>query len=450
MKKNGNTTSQFLPYLKINDEMIPPVEMHESFYYLGKRFSFKMGVETIKKDIIERFNCYIEKLNMLQMHPKNKLLVISKFVYSKIRWEFSIYNFGVTWVTQNLDSIIKEYVKRWLHLPQSANFGHLYLPVKQLGLKFSLPSDIFKNSQLTTRNILKNSKSKDIAEIHKSTQYKHIAEEFLLMKAHTKKPRDGLKNETIEQISRSLGQLKEQNIILKMIQQHCLSSSIVEWQRVVDKLPENLFVFIRKALIFCLPNNSNLARWKKSVDSACGLCKTNTQTQLHILNNCQSSVISGRYTWRHNSVLTTLCNYLTQLPEFTLFADIPGYQNPSIFFKRYRPDIVIINCRKMIILELTICFETNLEKSRNYKKEKYHDLEDDCIDERWDIEKVFIEVSSLGFVTKNIKELKSIIKDHNTYKRLVNKMTETAIRASFYIYTKRNKLWDEPSLLNFI
>ena len=166
----------------------------------------------------------------------------------------------------------------------------------------------------------------------------------MLAKINTIRPKDGLKTETIERISRSLGQLKEQNIILKTIQQHCLSSSIVEWQKVVDKLPENLFVFVRKTLIFCLPNNSNLARWKKNVDSVCSLCKTNRQTQLHILNNCQSSVLSGRYIWRHNSVLTTLCHYLSPLPEITLFADIPGYQNPSLFFNRYRPDIVITSC----------------------------------------------------------------------------------------------------------
>ena len=37
---------------------------------------------------------------------------------------FSIYKLGETWVKQNLDSIVKEYVKRWLHLPQIAITSH--------------------------------------------------------------------------------------------------------------------------------------------------------------------------------------------------------------------------------------------------------------------------------------------------------------------------------------
>ena len=66
-----------------------------------------------------------------------------------------LYRLSKTRVIQNLDSIIKEYVKPWLQLPQSADFCHLYLPTKQLGMKFSLPSDVYLASQSITRKILK-------------------------------------------------------------------------------------------------------------------------------------------------------------------------------------------------------------------------------------------------------------------------------------------------------
>ena len=61
----------------------------------------------------------------------------------------SIYKLGKTWVRQNLDSIVKVYVKHWLHLPQNGNMSHLYLPTKHLGLKFSLHSDIYACCQLS-------------------------------------------------------------------------------------------------------------------------------------------------------------------------------------------------------------------------------------------------------------------------------------------------------------
>ena len=41
-----------------------------------------------------------------------------------------------------------KYVKRWLHLSQNANISYLYHPTKHLGLKFSLPSEIYACCQL--------------------------------------------------------------------------------------------------------------------------------------------------------------------------------------------------------------------------------------------------------------------------------------------------------------
>ena len=36
IKKNGKSSSQFRPYLKVNNEMIPAVTLNDSFVYLGK------------------------------------------------------------------------------------------------------------------------------------------------------------------------------------------------------------------------------------------------------------------------------------------------------------------------------------------------------------------------------------------------------------------------------
>ena len=38
IKKNGNSSTQFKPYLKVNNEVIPPVKLKEIFTYLGKHF----------------------------------------------------------------------------------------------------------------------------------------------------------------------------------------------------------------------------------------------------------------------------------------------------------------------------------------------------------------------------------------------------------------------------
>ena len=107
VKKCGTKSLQYKPYLKISGQMKPAVEIDDSFTYLGKMFSFEMKNDIIVTDLVKDFNSYITKLDQLPLHPRNKMKVITIFIYSKIRWRLSIYDLSITWVIQNLDSIIK-------------------------------------------------------------------------------------------------------------------------------------------------------------------------------------------------------------------------------------------------------------------------------------------------------------------------------------------------------
>ena len=132
--------------------------------------------------------------------------------------------------------------------------------------------------------------------------------------------------------------LKEQNTITDSISQQCSCSSINQWQKVCEGLPQNNFIFVRKAITLQLANNTNLLRWKKVLSSDCGLCNTNKQTQLYMLKNCPEAVRNGTYTWRHDSILFTICHYPTALENigFELFADLAGFKNPEILFNGLR------------------------------------------------------------------------------------------------------------------
>ena len=156
--------------------------------------------------------------------------------------------------------------------------------------------------------------------------------------------------------------------------------------------------------MFTLLNNTNLLRWEK-VDSALySLCKTNNQTQIHILNNCPAAVRSGRYSWLHNSILYT-CHYLSEFENagFKLYADLIGFKSPMQLFNRLIPDIVLAQNDKLIVIELTCCFETNFAKSRQYRINRYENIKKDYKNSKWTVAKIFVaKVSSLGSVTKNV------------------------------------------------
>ena len=118
-------------------------------------------------------------LHCLPLHPKHKINIVVRYVYSKLRWRLTTYDISHTWVKQNLDSIVTEYLKRWLNLHQRANTWHLFLPISKFGIRLSLPTDVLKACQLK-RSILKTSTNEEKRDLYKLTVKKHIEEDRLL------------------------------------------------------------------------------------------------------------------------------------------------------------------------------------------------------------------------------------------------------------------------------
>ena len=99
-----------------------------------------------KEELVHELSSYLDKVHNLPIHPKFKIRILTIFVYSKIRWPMSIYDLGVTWVKQNCDSLVTNYLRRWLRFHPGANIKHLKLSSKRLGMNLKLPSDIYNSN----------------------------------------------------------------------------------------------------------------------------------------------------------------------------------------------------------------------------------------------------------------------------------------------------------------
>ena len=106
----------------------------------------------------------------------------------------------------------------------------------------------------------------------------------------------------------------------------------------------------------------------------------NLETERHVLNNCPTAATLGRYTWRHDAVLRHLATIIeVKLSSGSiLYVDLPGYSSPDDIFINMRPDLVITNGSAISVLELTCCYEQNLDKFRMYKTNKYSNLKTKC------------------------------------------------------------------------
>ena len=228
-------------------------------------------------------------------------------------------------------------------------------------------------------------------------------------------------------------------------------------------IPLGVLKFAINAGINTLPTLDNLKRWGKRTNDRCPFCG-NIQTLLHVLSNCNVALDQGRYTWRHNSVLSSIIDIIRpNLGEnMVLFSDLEGFQAPHggtipphILVTNLRPDLFIVNesSREVVLFELTCPWDGNIDRSHSFKEEKYSPLVADLSREF----KVFhfsVEVSVRSQVTgPNKARLKSLAvrccRDAKSVsKSLIKTTSKAALLTSFSIFSARKEpSWTSPAPL---
>ena len=113
----------------------------------------------------------------------------------------------------------------------------------------------------------------------------------------------------------------------------------------------------------------------------------------------------------------------------------------------------VINYRTIYgtVIELSYCYETNFVKTRNYKIERYNKSQGLYVDKNFRVTKLYVEVSSLRVLPKYIQEFWNFCKQYDCINviRMMEKISEVAIRSSYFIYTRRKKRWENPEILKF-
>ena len=130
--------------------------------------------------------------------------------------------------------------------------------------------------------------------------------------------------------------------------------------------------FAIKARLNLLPVKTVLRRMGKSTqDTRCPKCTSASDTLAHRLNSCPSAV--GLMRERHNTILERTRRAINVPEGGTLLIDqkVPRSGN------QLRPDIQLSNGQKLVLVDVTVPFETGPEaftKAREEKRTKYADL----------------------------------------------------------------------------
>ncbi|CAB4026095.1 Hypothetical predicted protein [Paramuricea clavata] len=348
IKKVLTKSVQYLPKLLINNGLIPTIEMGESFKYLGRFFDFDMSDQEHKSELMSLIDELMSDIDYKALHPKNKVILYNRYVLSKISWHLTVAPLSKTWVTETINSVINQYIRKWLEIPISGTLSNIYLTHNKFGLNILPASVKFIQCQTVLRNALKTSPNDSIKELWKSTN-NHINIQYDIHNS----TKEVLKDFHSGQEDKLQHRLICQGSFFSNVAKISFSKLNTLWSAAQSKLPKNIFNFTVRYINNSLPTRKNLTRWGLASSPECSFCLC-PETLLHVVAGCQSYL--QRFTWRHDSILNFLAETFQTTNPCQLYADLSGHKSPSIITgDLYRPDLLLITPNEdLYVVELTV------------------------------------------------------------------------------------------------
>ena len=513
---NDTMFSAYDPKLTISGAPIPFMG-DEPYKMLGKNIAGKSRRVAEKDMVKEKLERDLLNVGKSKLTGVQKTWIYEHLIIPSIRWELTIYEFGLTFV-ESLNSLITKFLKKWLGITRSADTSILYRSKDHFGLNLPNITTVYKSTQIGREFKMKCSKDSDIQSFYtaksqvqslkknwNSTKHLEQTERAVVldeMSVGGQTSRHGvgyvvkeklpmsrkivLKSEEMDEDERfsHAAQLAMQGSWTKW--DHVMSQDW-SWQALLYSYSPSLVSFALNSIQLTLPTPDNLQRWNKRSDAECVLCKRRNCTLLHILTGCYKSLQEGRYTWRHDSILSVISKYLRSVivyknesvpvlverPQTSHINFVKRGEKPSsaskvkhglldfaadwilyddlgqklvfptyIYATSQRPDIVIVsnNTRAVILVELTSPSEENIQQRNSDKRKKYEELIEGCRANGWKAHLFCVEVGARGFVADSFfGAMRKLGLKNSEVKGMKRKVSNIALRCSYAIYIQRER-----------
>ncbi|CAG9566860.1 unnamed protein product [Danaus chrysippus] len=238
----------------------------------------------------------------------------------------------------------------------------------------------------------------------------------------------------------------------------------LKWRTLIYDWSPALLKFYLNAFQMTLPDQSNLVRWGKSTEKTCYICGKAVGTAKHLLVGCKVLLDSGQYSRRHDRVLEVIrfvregtratksnvkpYSILKAASDWTIMMDTyeKQYKIPEdICASASRPDIFLFSriLKRVVMIELTVPWETNIPKDHTIKVNKYYELTNELTRNRFVVDLYAVEVGARGITAKSLYNL---LKDLGLSRTHINafleRISKAALVGSFQIWLGRERSLD--------
>ncbi|CAG9563478.1 unnamed protein product [Danaus chrysippus] len=260
----------------------------------------------------------------------------------------------------------------------------------------------------------------------------------------------------------------------------------LKWRTLIYDWSPALLKFYLNAFQMTLPDQSNLVRGGKSTENTCYICGKAVGTAKHLLVGCKVLLDSGQYSRRHDRVLEVIreavslsvaraqkeittnersvgfvregtratksnvkpYSILKAASDWTIMMETyeKQYKIPEdICVSASRPDIFLFSqiLKRVVMIELTVPWETNIPKDHTIKVNKYYELTNELTRNRFVVDLYAVEVGARGITAKSLYNLLKYLGLSRTHiNAFLERTSKAALVGSFQIWLGRERSLD--------
>ncbi len=499
----------------INGEPIPTI-LEKPIKSLGRWYNTDLKdaeqVEQLKQDTISG----LKQINSTALPGKLKLWCFQFGLLPCLMWPISIYEVPLSHANR-LERLVNVQVRKWLGLPRCLSSiglygnGALSLPISSLVEEYKCSKARLEMTLTESRDPFVRGAAPALATGRRWRPGVAVAQAKSTLRhrdivGQVQQGRGGLglgattptwqkatpaerrrlvveevrHQEEADRCARAVSQAKQG----RWMRWEGVERRKITWSELWN-IESNMLSFTIRATYDVLPSPTNLHLWFGE-DPACLQCLA-PATLKHILVGCKTSLMQGRYTWRHNQVLKclaatleskrvtvnampleaqTTCRQPTSFiregekhsinrsppdscplnaaRDWEMRVDINQRLTfpPEIAATNLRPDLVLWSksCRHVFIVETDSPVGGSYREAFERKRLRYADLAAEAEDRGWKVNVHPVEVGCRGFVASSTTRLLKEVGIRGQAQRKTIKDLATATeRSSYWLWLKRKE-----------
>lgn len=355
---------------------IRPMGVDDVWTYLGLDFE---GKNTESFD--GKLPAGLDKITKAPLKPQQRLTMLRENVVPGILHRLVL---GTTTATKlkAADVTVRQYVRKWLHLPHDVPLGFLYTPQKHGGLGLPCLQHIVPLLRMNRYTRIRDTMDGALSSISES---RHVAETIHRAKQALHFLGDAPTKNSLNEYWRTRLVASVDGKELERVGHH---ASETRWAGALSsKTSGEDYVHHTAIRINAIPSRDRTTRGRKGQPSVVTSCRggcPDSETTYHAIQTCYRS--KGMRMQRHNRVVDLLHTEL----ERRGFSVAKEKRLETASAGAKQPDLVAVMGDTATIIDAQVVSGQNVEASHFHKIDKYHRLRgfDDDIRRRYRVEHV--------------------------------------------------------------